>query len=247
MTQVAQPPKAKGKRSRMLTGVFPALWCWLSTPDTKFNADGEYRVDLVMTKEEATALVARCKEEITLQATEVRKQDNGKAAAWKTALPIKLYEGDDEELRGKYLVNFKQKIKKDFDFHVDLYDARKQEIKAGSIRIGNGSKINVCFNIRVVADNINRAVRVLFHPIAAQIVDLVKWESNYGFDEVDGFTTQPSGDASYGEVPDFIDTPSMASELRDRSKANQAAATAAFNNLPAVDEETKRTLDELGI
>ena len=183
----------KGKRSRKTTGVFPGLWCWLLTPDTRWSEDGVYSVDLVMTTDEARDLCKSVGQDVVDQSIAI-KTKNPSVKDWKLVWPAKDYDGEDQTLAGKKIVSFKQKIKPGYNFKVDVFDAKNNQIDpASGLRIGNGTKLRLCFSPRVVEDNMNKCLRVMFHPLAAQIIDLVPWEADYGFEETEGFTAGSNG------------------------------------------------------
>ncbi len=180
----------KGKRSRRTTGIYRGLWCWLLTPDTRFSEDGIYSVDLMMSPDEARELCKSVGQDVVDQSIAI-KTKNPAIKDWKLMWPAKDYEGDDETYRGMKAIAFKQKIKPGYNFKVDVFDAHNKAIDpASGLRIGNGTKLRIAFTARVAEDNMNKCLRVCFHPCAAQIVELVAWEADYGFEEVaDGYSS----------------------------------------------------------
>lgn len=204
--------ETKQKRKRITTAAYPGLWCWLLTPDTRFDGDGVYSVDLVMPKEAARDLCKQCAEQVAEQANQI-KTANVNVRDWRLVWPAK--DCEEEGYEGQMAVSFKQKIKPPHNFTVDVFDAKKNQLAAGSVRIGNGTKLRICFSPRVAVDQMNKCLRVMFHPSAAQIIELVKWEADYGFEETEGFAAT-NGD----EHPDF-NADSPVAGMRERAKANQ--------------------------
>lgn len=187
------------KRNRFITGAYPALWNWLLTPDTRWSEHGTYGTDLMMSINDAKQLVLLVQDEAKEQIAKMRNEQK-ETKDWSVAWPIKDYDGEDETYSGTKVISFRQKVNPAYHFTVDVFDAKKNQIEPGSLRIGNGTKLRVSFYVRVVKDQINKCIRVLFHPRAAQIIELVKWEADYGFDEEEGFN---NGNGAPREISDM--------------------------------------------
>lgn len=184
--------KEQKKKNRFITGVYPCNYSWLLHPDTRWSEDGTYGTEMMMPVAVAKALFTEVQEIAMADSEAVRKSDE-KLKGWGIAWPIKDYDGDEEQYRGMKVVAFKQKANPKYDFSVDVFDAANNAISPDSkLKIGNGTKLRVSFYIRAVRDNINSKIRILFHPRAAQIIDLVEWKADYGFEATEGFTAAPA-------------------------------------------------------
>lgn len=201
MTQTA-PPK---KKNKWHTGAFPCRWPWLQKPDTAFKPLGEYRVDLIMPQDKAKALFQEIQGEVLTQAEAVRRDP--KYNNWKLAWPVKdEVDEETEKPTGNKIVSFKQNAavqrqdgKKD-EYRVHVLDSHNQPIPA-DVMLGSGTVLRICFRIRVVASPISKDIRVMLHPLAAQVIQLVEWKQDFGFDEQDGYSVGAGNGQGGGDSP----------------------------------------------
>jgi hypothetical protein len=75
------------------TGI--AQYPWLSKPDTKFSEEGEYKVNVILTKEEATPLVEKINGIFADNVKEETKKNKGKEV--KTSLNSGAMKGVERE------------------------------------------------------------------------------------------------------------------------------------------------------
>ena len=54
--------KKRKRNPRVTTPKGLAVWPWLNEPDKKFNSDGEYKVNLQLSREDAQEFIDRLKE-----------------------------------------------------------------------------------------------------------------------------------------------------------------------------------------
>ncbi len=176
--------EATKKKKPHLTEICPCRWAKLLTPDTKFSDDGEYSVHLLMTPAQEKALKDSLRQEI-LSLQELAVKGNPKFKGAKMSWPSKPDTDEDDNPTGFVGVIFKQKVKPGYDFSVQVFDAARQPWPP-KLLIGNGSKIRISFSLRVVPNGFNSTLQICLHPQAVQVVDLVKYERDFGFGEVDG-------------------------------------------------------------
>lgn len=184
-------PSPKKPRYTTPTGI--AQYPWLNKPDTKFNPDGEFKVNLEVDSESAQALVTFLDEQFAQAVAQAKKENPGKKI--KEGSPG--YEVNEET--GKVTFKFKTKAKvttksgDSFDQKVALFDAKGKPLSPAP-NIGGGSKIKVAFEVMpyytsMVGAGLSLRVK------AAQIIELVEFTGggnaeSYGFGEEEGYESK---------------------------------------------------------
>lgn len=183
----------KPKKPRYTTPAGVAQYPWLNKPDTKFNPDGEFKVNLEVDSESAQALVTFLDEQFAQAVAQAKKENPGKKI--KEGSPG--YEVNEET--GKVTFKFKTKAKvttksgDTFDQKVALFDAKGKPLSPAP-NIGGGSKIKVAFEVMpyytsMVGAGLSLRVK------AAQIIELVEFTGggnaeSYGFGEEEGYESK---------------------------------------------------------
>jgi hypothetical protein len=152
------------RRTLRGTAVFPAL----QTPDTRFNPDGVFQVELQLTREEMEELSESVLEpRLQLAVDRVRKANPGKKVE-EAQLPFRPAKDD-----GEFLLRFRVKAKwsDGSERVIPIVDANKKEF-AGVI--GTGSDITVAYEVRpwAMADSARRGtinVGLTLAPLAVQV------------------------------------------------------------------------------
>jgi hypothetical protein len=207
---------ATGKKKKVLvvTPVGVAVWPHLHSPDTKFDKDGVYRVQLAYAADSAEAKQLKAQIDAWVQKaieTENKKraEDGKKPLAGKIKmadLPYKMETNDEGEETGRMLFNFKQKAKgktregEVFERRVALY------LKGGAPlpkdkKIGGGSKLQVSYEPNpFYTGGLGAGVSLRLE--AVMVHELVEWAqrdaSGFGFD-VDDTATQAVEPTSSGD------------------------------------------------
>ena len=96
-----------------------ALYPYLSRPDTKFNEEGEYKVNLVLSKEDAAPIVEQINSVFAANLEEETKKANGKQI--KTANPPY---SDELDENGKPTGNVIMKFKSKAAYKPAIFDAK---------------------------------------------------------------------------------------------------------------------------
>jgi hypothetical protein len=189
----------------------------LFRPNTKFNADGTYSAELILSGDEAENFKAL----ITKYATEGKAQkladakdgaEKKKIEKYELYVPFKPEEDKDGTETGRTIFNFKNDAKgkrKDgstFEFKPDVVDAKRNVVSA-KVRLGRGSTIKVAFAPSYPwANPSTKSVGVSFRLKAVQVIKLVEYtgggaaafgeeqgyESGSDADEATGNETEPS-------------------------------------------------------
>jgi hypothetical protein len=203
-----------GKRKKVLnvTPIGVAVWPHLHSPDTKFDKDGVYRVQLAYGAESAEAkklvsmidawVVKAIEAENEQRVKDEKKPLVGKQIKY-ADLPYKMELNDEGEETGRMLFNFKLKAKgktregEVFERKVALY------LKGGAPlpkdkKIGGGSALQVSYEANPFYTG-GLGAGVSLRMEAVMVHELVEWAqrdaSGYGFD-VDDTATPTAGESS---------------------------------------------------
>lgn len=180
------------KQPRYTTPKGTAKYPWLSTPDTKFNPDGDYKVTLSVPVAEADTIMQFLDEQLAASEALAKKNNPGKKVKVADA-PYKI----DEE-NGTLEISFKLKARvtmqngDSFEQKPALFDAKGKPLT--DVNVGGGSKIKVSyecvpFYTALIGAGISLRLR------AVQVIDLVEFTGGadagaYGFEEEDGYAAQ---------------------------------------------------------
>lgn len=198
---------------KVLTPIGTASYPYLTTPDTKFVADGEYKCDLIVPADEAAKFIKIIDAEIAAAVEQARK-DNPKHAK-KITVKHKPYDDevdDDGNETGNVVFKLKQKAKftskktgKVYEKTIPLFDAAGKRVT--DINIGGGSKIRANVELRHYYSAVDKAAGVSLRIEAVQVIELVAWNGggtaeSYGFDSVDGGYTADDDDNEFSRGAD---------------------------------------------
>ena len=165
-----------------------AQYPWLSKPDTKFNEEGEYKVNLILTKKEAAPVI----EQINAAFAEnfkIQEKEHGKDI--KTANPPYVDElDDDNKPTGNVIIKFKSKA----IYAPAIFDAKGNVMKDSNIWGGSEIRVNgsiAPYYVKLIGAGVALRLR------AVQVIQYVEGGTGsadrFGFEEVDGgFTQEPA-------------------------------------------------------
>ena len=165
-----------------------AQYPWLSKPDTKFNEEGEYKVNLILSKKEAAPVI----EQINAAFAEnykVQEKEHGKDI--KTANPPYMDElDDDNKPTGNVIIKFKSKA----IYAPAIFDAKGNVMKDSNIWGGSEIRVNgsiAPYYVKLIGAGVALRLR------AVQVIQYVEGGTGsadrFGFEEVDGgFTQEPT-------------------------------------------------------
>lgn len=190
------------KNPRITTPVGVARYPRLNVPDTKFNSDGEYKVDLVVPSKEA--------KEFLTKVAALQKEAAAQSGTKKLAdLPFKKEEDDNGKETGNIIIRCKAKNvrKKDgslWDRKPTLFD-REGRVYEEEVSIGGGSKLQVACEVFSIA--VQGKQYVTLQPIAVMVHDLVEYTGagdarGLGFDVKEGVADETV--SSTDEVSDLF-------------------------------------------
>lgn len=173
--------------TRIVSPLGEAQWPFLQTPDTKFNPDGVYRVNMVFDKTpEVMKFIDNLEKILDEYNTEAQTVERKKVSLVK---PV--YEETDD---GKILMKFKQNAKiipkdrsKDpIDVKIACFDKYNRPLDP-DVKIGNGSKCKIAFVPAGYYQASARAVGLTLRIVAVQVRELVTYGdandgATFGFD-----------------------------------------------------------------
>lgn len=173
------------KNPRFITPVGEANFPYLNKPDTKFDANGVYRVQLILDDTpDFQAMITKL--EAILDDYEVQAKEEGKKIIGK----MPLFETEED---GRVSMKFKQKAiitpkKGDpFEAKIGLFDKYNRPITE---EIGRGSLLKVCFEAVPYYTPASRMIGLSLRIVAVQVRELKTRDdlndgASYGFDAED--------------------------------------------------------------
>lgn len=179
---------------------------WVNKPDTMYNADGVYKVNLQVTGPEGMALkealdadVDKAFDELTADLPANKRKD------WTKQYPYEALTDDKGETTGVIEFHFRQNA------IINLPDGEKKPVKIGiftakdapepDAKIYSGSKLRVRFKPRYIKVASAKKAGLRLDFIAVQIIELVTRQrdpNSGGFGATEGY--QGSGDESAADA-----------------------------------------------
>jgi hypothetical protein len=203
---------------KITTPVGTAKWPYLVEPDTKFNADGEYRVELVLDAgEEAEDLFAKVAAFRDKAAAEVKKASGGKAVKIAPSFPVVRNEDGTISVKAKLKAKVSSKAGRSWEQRPAIFDAKGNPIKT-EIRIGSGSRLRLSLEVAPFNSPAIGGCGVSARLRGAQVIEIreprATSASDFGFGAEDsGFVTEsfdnfeddvkPAGKAAPAAKADF--------------------------------------------
>jgi hypothetical protein len=199
--------KPKEKMELLVTPIGIAVYPYLTKPDTQFDADGEFKVGLVLSAKEAKAVMATIDKAMAGTLEKAKNENPTKAKKIKAANPPYTEVTDEEgQETGEIKFNFKMKAKittKDgtvINQRPGIFDAAGNAIMNASI--GGGTKMKVSAElVPYFTDLVGAGITLRLK--AVQVIELVEYTGKtadkFGFKAEDGYrvndaTTENVGD-----------------------------------------------------
>lgn len=178
----------KPKNERFTTPAGIAGYPYLTKPDTKFNPDGEYKVDLTLPSESANDIVTFLDERHQAAVEKAKKENPGKKIK-EGNLPYDTAETGDVKVKFKLKAKGKTKAGEEFTQKPALFDAKGKPLS--DVSVGSGSKIKVAYECVPYYTAIAGA-GVTLRLKAVQVIDLKEYTGGagagaYGFGEEEGY------------------------------------------------------------
>lgn len=187
---------------RITTPAGIAVYPKIEKPDTKFNADGVYSIDLDLDSKDAGELTTKLTQ-IADAAYAAECKAKGKKALKRSDMPWK--ETEDGKIRFKFKLKAKGGSgEKQWDQKPAIFDAKGNPIK--DVNVGSGSTVKVAFEAvpyftAMVGHGISLRLR------AVQVIELRQYIAGdnfdaFGFKATDGFVKEQEPVATFDDNSD---------------------------------------------
>jgi len=181
------------KNIMVLSGT--AMWAKVFEPDTKFNPDGDYTINLQMPVAEATPMCEKLDEIVQAKFDEaIEKDPRLKNTLTTQCCSNPVYDRDTGDDTGNVEFKFKLKAKvrkrdgTTYEQQPAVVDSKRVPLTKETL-IGNGSKVKIAFEpVSYVMPSTKKA-GVSLRLKAVQVIDLVEYGNSATsvFDEEDGY------------------------------------------------------------
>lgn len=160
-----------------------AKWCWLTKPNYKWDADGEFSVTLVLDKEDAAPFIETIEEQLDDLVSDLKNE--GKKKVKEAPRPYQDEEDDEGNPTGAIQFKFKSKAKA--KPRIPMYDSQGTPMEDIDVWAGSKLKVSSWLNPYVAPIGAGISMRLR----AVQVLDLVSGGANgiEGF----GFETEEEG------------------------------------------------------
>lgn len=184
----------KNKAPRYVTPLGVAQYPWLVEPDTKFNPDGDYKVNMLF-GDSKNADLQYMLEDLNNTLDEFYQSLIKDPKYSKYASKIHKADIYEEDADGNIVMKFKQRaviksIKGTYEVKIPLFDSKGKPLS--DIKLGGGSKIKLCFSVSPYFVPSTKMCGLSLRPVAVQVIELKEWTEGvtmqaYGFDSEDGY------------------------------------------------------------
>jgi len=206
---------AKNSYVKIVSPEGVSKYAWLTQPDTKFDKDGHYKVNLVISTENAQSLMKQIDDEMKKSLEIAKEKNKGKAIKMASApYENELVEGKET---GNIEFKFKRKAQviaadgKVIPFKVAIFDSAGKPMMNGNVWSGSKMKVSaelIPWYTAMAGAGVSLRLR------AVQITELVEGGAGsaegYGFDKVEGGFVAPET-----EVEDEVATKTPVQENTD--------------------------------
>ncbi len=158
---------------------------YISAPDTKFDEQGHYKVNLCLSEADAQPVIELIKQTV-VEGIKALKKDKPNMEIKQAPLPFSKEVDDDGNPTGNVIVKFKSKAA----YKPAVFDSKGNMMTKSNIYGGSELKVNgscAFFHTAMIGAGVSirlRAVQVI------QYVEGASGANKFGFDEVDGFTVE---------------------------------------------------------
>lgn len=207
----------KPKFKAMTTPKGSALFCKVAEPNTRFNADGEYEVTVILNEEEHKDFLQQldqlAEEAFAAETEALKPVQKKKAQLMKPYSEVCDEEGNptgDVKIKAKMKAKGKRKDGTLYEAEPAIFDAAKpkpNQLNRKDVIIGNGSQIKINFQPRAYYVPGSNMAGVSLQLRAVQIIELKSFggtPDSYGFaGENDGLAPMDRGPSGGEDDSDF--------------------------------------------
>ena len=171
-----------------------AYYPYISAPDTKFDEQGHYKVNLCLSEEDAQPVIELIKQSV-VEGIKALKKDKPNMEIKQAPLPFSKEVDEDGNPTGNVIIKFKSKAA----YKPAVFDSKGNMMTNSNIYGGSEIKVNgscAFFHTAMIGAGVSirlRAVQVI------QYVEGASGANKFGFDEVDGFTIEEDVSVSVTE------------------------------------------------
>lgn len=177
-----------------------AYYPYISAPDTKFDEQGHYKVNLCIPKEEAEPIIEQIKSEL-VAGIKALKEAKPNAKIKQAPFPFEDELDDDEEPTGNVIIKFKSKAA----YKPAVFDSKGTPMLNSNIYAGSVLKVNgsiAFYNSPAVGAGVTLRLR------AVQVIEYVEGSSGagkFGFEEETGFTIEDTEEVEEVAVEEVVE------------------------------------------
>lgn len=195
---------------RLVTPKGLAEYPHIEEPDTKFDDNGVYHVNLILNKEESASIIDKMNEILQDFIANDIKLKEAKARGKQYVLQDFYEELNEDEIRLK----FKQKASyirksdgKEVQVKIPVFDSKGTPVK--DVNIGSNSTLRVCFTANPYYMPATKSVGLSLRLVAVKLIELVErgngGASGYGFGEEEEGYVQNNTNTTTKVVETFDD------------------------------------------
>ena len=177
-----------------------AYYPYISAPDTKFDEQGHYKVNLCLSEEDAQPVIELIKQSV-VEGIKALKKDKPNTEIKQAPLPFSKEVDDDGNPTGNVIIKFKSKAA----YKPAVFDSIGNMMTNSNIYGGSEIKVNgscAFFHTAMIGAGVSIRLRAV---LVIQNVEGANGATKFGFEEVEGFTIEE--DVSVSEA-----TPAAAAE-----------------------------------
>ena len=162
-----------------------AYYPYISAPDTKFDEQGHYKVNLCLSKEDAQPVIEVIKQTV-VEGIKALKKDKPNMEIKQAPLPFSDEVDEDGNPTGNVIIKFKSKAA----YKPAVFDSKGNMMTNSNIYGGSEIKVNgscAFYHTAMLGAGVSLRLR------AVQIIQYVEGASGatkFGFEEVEGFTIE---------------------------------------------------------
>jgi len=162
-----------------------AYYPYISAPDTKFDEQGHYKVNLCLSEEDAQPVIEVIKQTV-VEGIKALKKDKPNMEIKQAPLPFSKEVDEDGNPTGNVIIKFKSKAA----YKPAVFDSAGNMMTKSNIYGGSELKVNgscAFFHTAMIGAGVSIRLR------AVQVISYVEGASGankFGFDAVDGFTIE---------------------------------------------------------
>lgn len=192
-----------------------AMWAKVTEPDTKFNPDGDYSINIQMPEADSAQMCEKLEAIVQAKFAEAVENDprlKNTLTTQPVCQPVYDRETGDDTGNVEFKFKLKAKVRKRdgtyYEQEPAVFDAKVKPMDK-SVLIGNGSKVKVAFEPVPYVMPSTKKAGVSLRLKAVQVIDLIEYGNSASsvFDEEDGYvapsTTETANEEVFADEGDF--------------------------------------------